>query len=86
MHAPFVNRKFRRARESDVGHTSWGGPYRAFIKLNATDEQIRTIHERAPGRKFDNITADLIVDVFGVKDDLANQLCRRMDTDRDVSS
>jgi hypothetical protein len=86
MRAPFVNRKFRRAREKHIDGTSWGDPYRAFVKLKATDEQIRTVHERAPGRKFDNITANLIVDVFGVKDDLANQLCRRMGTDRDVAS
>lgn len=82
MRAPFVNRKFRKACERDIASTSWNAPWQAFLKLTTTDEKIREIHERAPARKFDNITPDIIVDVFCVSNDLANSLCRRMDASR----
>ncbi len=78
MHAPFVNRKFRKACTADIRASPWDHPWQAFLKLKATDEQIRAVHERAPQRKFDLITSDLIIEVFDAPQQLADTLCQRM--------
>jgi hypothetical protein len=80
--APFVNRKYRKGIEARLRGTSWGAPWQAFLNLKATDDQIRAIHERAPGRKFDAVTAPLIIDIFNADKVLADTLCRRMRQDR----
>jgi hypothetical protein len=79
MYAPPINRQYRKATEPGLKrHRDWYDPWQAFKKLKATDEQIRTIHERAPERKFDLITQDLLIDVFEASQELADTLCCRL--------
>jgi hypothetical protein len=80
--APFVNRQYRKGLEAELRGTSWGAPWQAFLKLKAKDDQIREVHERSTGRRFDAITPQLIIDVFSADQHLADTLCRRMTRDR----
>lgn len=82
MRAPFVGRKFRQACKADIRRTSWYAPWKAFIGLEASDEQIRAVHEQCPERKFDKVTTDLIKAVFGAPDNVADALCKRMGKSR----
>ena len=69
MCAPPINRQYRKATEPGLKrHRDWYDPWQAFKKLKATDEKIRTIHERAPERKFDLITQDLIINIRRLSD------------------
>ncbi len=75
----------RRCIKGMTSFPAWYAPYEAFKKLKATDEQIATIHEPAPERKFDRITPNLIVDVFRAQSALASALCNRLGTTREAN-
>jgi len=56
----------------------WKEVWIAFNELDAPDEKIALIHERAERRLFDSIKAELIVEIFGAPPHLAEQLCQRL--------
>jgi hypothetical protein len=84
LYAPHMERNYRRQCIDQLRKfPAWHDPYQAFKKLKVTDEQIKTIHERAPQRMFDLITPELIIDVFAAQPTLASNLCRRLGTTRE---
>jgi hypothetical protein len=87
LYAPHMTRDYRqRCIEHLKPFPAWYDPYEAFKKLKATDEQIKAIHDRAPERKFDLITPELIIDVFAAEPTLASSLCNRLGTTREAKT
>jgi len=87
LYAPHMTRDYRRRCIKGMkSFPAWYAPYEAFKKLKATDEQIKAIHDRAPQRKFDLVTPELIIDVFGTEPTLASSLCNRLDTTREAKA
>jgi hypothetical protein len=85
LYGPHMTREYRRLCIKGMKpFPAWYDPYQAFKKLKATDEQIATVHARAPERKFDLIKPELIVDVFGADPTLASSLCNRLGTSREA--
>jgi len=83
LNAPHMKNAYRSARIADLRAAPlWYEPWQSFKKLNPTHPKIKEIHELAPQRRFDNITAQLIVDIFGVSSALAVELCQRLPVNR----
>jgi hypothetical protein len=83
LYAPPINREYRRRCLKDMERfPDWYRPYKAFTKLKATSDQIKSLHEALPLRRFDNVTADLIVECFDINKTFADQLCQRLTTTR----
>jgi hypothetical protein len=77
LHAPHMNHDYRRLCIDQLKpYPAWYDPWRCFKRLKANDEKIKAIHEKAPERKFDLITPELILEIFGASSTLASDLCR----------
>jgi len=75
-HSPLT--PIRRAANMKALRSPWKEVWIAFKKLEAPDEKIALIRERAEHRQFDSIKEELIVEIFGAQADLAQQLCQRL--------
>jgi hypothetical protein len=75
-HSPLT--AIQRAANMKALRSPWKEVWIAFTKLDAPDEKIALIHERAEHRRFDSIKEQLIVEIFGAPADLAEQLCQRL--------
>lgn len=68
----------QRAANIKALRSPWKEVWSAFRKLNASDEKIALIHQKAKDRLFDAINKDLIIEIFGANPSLAEQLCERL--------
>jgi hypothetical protein len=68
----------QRAANMKALRSPWKEVWFTFKKLDAPDEKIALIHERAEHRLFDSIKEELIVEIFGVPPNLAAELCQRL--------
>jgi hypothetical protein len=87
LYAPHMSEDYRQRCIGQLKpFPAWNDPWQCFRELNATDEQVRAAHERAPQRQFDQLRPDLIIEIFGAAPSLAAYLCKRLGSTREVAT
>jgi hypothetical protein len=75
-HTP-ISHSYKAASEQ-VMKPPWKDVLAVFRKLKATNTKVRSIREKTKGHRFDEITEEVVVEVFRAPKKLAGELCQRL--------